>query len=96
MEGTKKRNSDEIFNKKINAEKSIYEILRSGEYGGLINEDEWSDTNKAKFSFCNVSNKILIIPYINQRTTIAFHTIDECNDFITKNLELVNEYLMIC
>ena len=61
-EGTKKRNSDEIFNKKINAEKAIYKILRSGEYGGLITEEEWYDTNKAKFSFCNVSNKILIIP----------------------------------
>lgn len=93
---TIKKNSDEIFNKKINAEKAIYKILRSGEYGGLITEEEWSNINKAKFSFCNVSNKILIIPYINQRTTIAFHTIDECNDFITKNLNLVNEYLMIC
>lgn len=93
---TIKKNSDEIFNKKIKAEKYIYDILRSGEYGGLITEEEWHDTNKAKFSFCNVSNKILIIPYINQRTTIAFHTIDECNDFITKNLEVVNDYLMIC
>lgn len=93
---TIKKNSDEIFNKKINAEKAIYKILRSGEYGGLVTEEEWGDTNKAKFSFCNVSNKILIILYINQRTTIAFHTIDECNDFITKNLELVNDYLMIC
>ena len=72
---TIKNNSDEIFNKKINAEKAIYKILRSGEYGGLITEEEWHDTNKAKFSFCNVSNKILIIPYINQRTAIAFHTI---------------------
>ena len=35
-----KKNSDEIFNKKINAEKSIYEILHSGEYGGLITEGE--------------------------------------------------------
>ena len=37
---TIKRNSDEIFNKKIKAEKSIYEILHSGEYGGLITEEE--------------------------------------------------------
>lgn len=59
---TIKKNSDEIFNKKINAEKAIYKILRSGKYGGLITEEEWHDTNKAKFSFCNVSNKILIIP----------------------------------
>lgn len=87
--------TDKIFNKKINAEKTIYKILRSGEYGGLITEEEWNDTDKAKFSFCNVNNKILIIPYINQKTTIAFHTADECNDFITKNLKLVNEYLMI-
>lgn len=34
------KNSDEIFNKKINAEKAIYKILRSGEYGGLITEEE--------------------------------------------------------
>lgn len=30
-------------------------ILRSGEYGGLITEEEWNDTNKAKFSFCKAT-----------------------------------------
>ena len=91
----KKEETDVIFNKKINAEKEIYEILHSGEYGGLVTEEEWKDESKAKFSFCNVNNKILRIPCINQKMSIAFHTIKDRDDFIAKNLKLVNEYLMI-
>ena len=74
----------------------ISQIMANDErFGGIITDEEWSDTNMLKYTIerqeCNIKKITSIIYY----KLLAFHTREQRNLFLEENEDLVKDYLMV-
>lgn len=64
-------------------------------YGGAITDEEWRNNLMIKYAIERVRNKIVIGSYYNNFCFLAFHTIEQRDNFLKYNEQLVKDYLMI-
>lgn len=64
-------------------------------YGGEITDEEWKDEDLRKYVIIKQGGKILLIAMYGVHEFLAFHTEEQCNEFLKWNLDLVKDYLMI-
>ena len=64
-------------------------------YGGEITDEEWRNNLMIKYAIERVRNKIVIGSYYNNFCFLAFHTIEQRDNFLKYNEQLVKDYLMI-
>lgn len=84
--------SDEVINKAI-ATFKITKLIELG-YGGLITDEEWENENVPKYTIIVVDEKPeLSVTYWKE--FIAFHTYDQCEEFIENNMELLKDYFIL-
>ena len=64
-------------------------------YGGEITDEEWYDTNFHKYVINKIENKIDVDCYHGRYYFLAFHTMEQRDNFFKYNEQLVKDYLMI-
>ena len=64
-------------------------------YGGAITDEEWSDSDTAKYAITRSEGQISLDITILWHQFLAFHTEEQRDSFYENNEQLVKEYLMI-
>lgn len=65
-------------------------------YGGEVTEDEWKDSTKYKYIIVLNKGKITKREWTTcNYYFLAFHTAEQCDEFLKYNEQLVKDYLMI-
>lgn len=65
-------------------------------YGGEVTEDEWKDSTKYKYIIVLNKGKITKREWTTcSYYFLAFHTAEQCDEFLKYNEQLVKDYLMI-
>ena len=64
-------------------------------YGGNITDEEWKTDNVSKFVIKNNRGKVMSDTHWNSFQFLAFHTIEQRDNFLKYNEQLVKDYLMI-
>ena len=63
-------------------------------YGGEITDEEWENTS-FKHVIERYNNEIYTTSYTLTHHFLAFHTVEQRNEFLKNNEQLVKDYLMI-
>ena len=64
-------------------------------YGKEITDEEWKDGNMDKYVLFKYEGHINIDTSRNTHFLLAFHTGQQCEDFLKYNEQLIKDYLMI-
>lgn len=64
-------------------------------YGGKITDEEWEDEDMEKYVIRRYNGNIDVDGLCSTYALLAFHTIEQRNDFLKYNEQLVKDYLMI-
>ena len=64
-------------------------------YGGEITDKEWDDNNIVKYVIKRMYNRIDLDNYYTIYHFLAFHTLEQRDEFLKNNERLVKDYLMI-
>lgn len=64
-------------------------------YGGEITDEEWENISIMKYSFLTRNNKIIGFITAADKCFLAFHTLQQRDEFLKYNEQLVKDYLMI-
>ena len=64
-------------------------------YGGAITDAEWSDSNTTKYVIRRCKGQSIYSHVTLDYHFLAFHTIEQREDFFEHNYELVKDYLML-
>lgn len=64
-------------------------------YGGEITDEEWKNIAIMKYSFLTRDDKIIGFITAADKCFLAFHTLQQRDEFLKHNEQLVKDYLMI-
>lgn len=64
-------------------------------YGGEITDEEWENISIMKYSFLTRNGKIIGFITAADKYFLAFHTLQQRDEFLKYNRQLVKDYLMI-
>lgn len=65
-------------------------------YGGAITDEEWANSLTYKYVICKVGKRLQSnYAVIHTYQFLAFHTKEQRDDFLTYNMQLVKDYLML-
>ena len=64
-------------------------------YGGAITKEEWSNSKTDKYVIMRTGNDVIANSYSCQYQFLAFHTMEQRDDFMRYNERLVKDYLML-
>lgn len=64
-------------------------------YGGAISDNEWNDANLPKWVIMRYGKSIDKKSHFSEYCFLAFHTREQCAEFLKYNEQLVKDYLMI-
>ena len=81
--------------KKMIATYQIFVLIELG-YGGMITDEEWANDSVYKYVITPANNDELCFSmHQYTRTLIAFHTIEQRDEFYRNNKQLCKDYYMI-
>ena len=64
-------------------------------YGGAITDEEWEDTEAPKYIIKRYRKEVRVTSFNVAHHFLAFHTIEQRDNFLKYNEKLVKDYLMI-
>lgn len=64
-------------------------------YGGQITDEEWEDAEVLKYVINRYKKEIRVVSFNVVHHFLAFHTIEQRDNFLKYNEQLVKDYLMI-
>lgn len=64
-------------------------------YGGAITEKEWQDRNVTKYIIYRKKNEIMFGRHSTLYNFLAFHKLEQMEEFMRYNQQLVKDYLML-